>query len=68
MTEAKQKEGTTKLPEVATVNEVAAFARVSTKMVYEARKRGELRCGSIRKPLRFYRQDVMNWLRGNASV
>lgn len=56
------------LPEVMTAQEVAAFCRVSPKTVYKACEQYRLPFTRVGKQLRFYGPDVLDWLRGNASV
>jgi excisionase family DNA binding protein len=56
------------LPELITADEIAAVFRVNRKTVYDALKRRELPGVHIGRLIRFYRADVIDWLRGNGSV
>ena len=54
------------LPEVLTVPEVASLLRLNRNTVYEAFQRGEIPGGrKIGKSIRFSRDAVVQWLRGN---
>ena len=49
-------------PEIMTVEEVAAYLRVSEKTVYGWAKNGEIPCGKLGAAWRFLRQDVEDWV------
>ena len=53
------------LPAVMTADEVAAFLRVDRKTVYDAVKNGTLPALRLRKVIRFCREEVLQFLRGN---
>ena len=53
------------LPDVLTVDELAALLRLNRKTVYEAVARNEIPgCQRIGRSIRFSRQAVLNWLHG----
>lgn len=55
--------------QVLTVPEVAALLRVNRNTVYEAFQRGEIPGGRrIGRSIRFSRDTVLRWLRGNDSA
>ena len=56
------------LPEVLTVEEVAKLLRVNRKTVYDAAQRGEIPGRKIGRILRFSREAVVQWLRGQGRV
>jgi excisionase family DNA binding protein len=53
------------LPTVMTADEVADLLRVDRKTVYEAVKDGTLPALRLRKVIRFCREEVLQFLRGN---
>lgn len=53
------------LPMVMTAEEVAALLRVDRKTVYDAVKDGTLPALRLRKVIRFCREEVLQFLRGN---
>ena len=53
------------LPAVMTADEVAALLRVDRKTVYDAVKDGTLPALRLRKVIRFSREEVLQFLRGN---
>jgi len=53
------------LPTVMTADEVAALLRVDRKTVYDAVKDGTLPALRLRKVIRFCRDEVLQFLRGN---
>src|SRR6266478_2886272 len=57
--------GNKDLPSVMTADEVAALLRVDRKTVYEAVKDGTLPALRLRKVIRFCREEVLQFLRGN---
>lgn len=50
-----------------TVHEIATWARVSSKMVYAASARGDLRTARVGRVLRVHRTWATDWLFGNAE-
>lgn len=48
--------------EIMTVEEVAKYARVSERTVYDWAKRGEIPCGKLGSIWRFKRTDVTKWV------
>jgi excisionase family DNA binding protein len=56
------------LPEVILADEVAEVCRVNRKTIYDAVRNRELPGVRLGRLLRFYRADVVDWLRGNGSV
>jgi excisionase family DNA binding protein len=56
------------IPESMNAGELAAYLRVNRKTVYDEFRRGELPGQRVGRLIRFYRPDVIKWLRGNGSV
>lgn len=59
---------TAEMPEVLTVEEVAAWLRINKKTVYDAAKAGQIPCCKVGRILRFSREAVLNWLHGQGRV
>ena len=59
---------TAEMPEVLTVEEVAAWLRINKKTVYDAAKAGQIPCCKVGRILRFSRNAVLNWLHGQGRV
>src|SRR5256885_11324157 len=57
--------GSKDLPAVMTADELAAFLRVDRKTVYDAVQDGTLPALRLRKVIRFSREEVLQFLRGN---
>lgn len=56
------------LPDVMTVEEVAAWLRLNKKTVYDAVKAGDLPYCKVGRILRFSREAVLQCLRGQGRV
>lgn len=56
------------LPDVMTVEEVAAWLRLNKKTIYDAVKAGELPCCKVGRILRFSRESVLRCLNGQGRV
>lgn len=49
-------------PEILTIEEVAAYLRVSDRTVYEWAQKGQIPCGKIGTSWRFKRDDIARWV------
>ena len=68
MTEISRMTETENLPSLMKVKDVAQYCEVSPKTIYDALKRGDLRSARVGRLIRIHRDDVINFLRGNACV
>lgn len=48
--------------EIMTIDEVAAYTRVSPKTVYEWAQKGEIPCGKLGNSWRFQRDEIQRWV------
>lgn len=53
---------TANYPEILTIEEVAAYLRVSERTVYEWANKGQIPCGKLGTSWRFKRDDVARWV------
>ena len=56
------------LPDVLTTEEVADLLRINVKMVRRLARKGELPTLPIKRPLRFPRDGVLEWMVGKPCV
>lgn len=49
-------------PEILTIEEVAAYLRVSERTVYDWANKGQIPCGKLGTSWRFKREDVSRWV------
>jgi len=55
-------------PVVMTADEVAAYTRLDRRTIYKAVREGSLRCAKAGRALRFHREAVDAWLKGQSEV
>ena len=48
--------------EIMTIDEVAAYVRVSPKTVYDWAQKGEIPCGKLGNSWRFHRDEIQRWV------